>query len=68
MILNVFEKEVSSAHHSFTYVINTVKVPLRQVMSLDTHLWHASAAPITLYGETSNSPKLFTKLTIKFHI
>ncbi len=36
--------------------------------SLKTPLRHASAAPITLYGETSNSPKLFTKLTIKFHI
>jgi len=28
----------------------------------------ASTAPISLNGETSNSPKLFTKLTIKFHI
>ncbi len=34
----------------------------------ETPLGHSSAAPITLYGETSNSPKLFTKLTIKFHI
>ncbi len=30
-------------------------------------LGHATAAPITLY-ETSHSPKLLTKLKIKFHI
>ncbi len=34
----------------------------------ETPLGHPSAAPISLYGETSNSPKLLTKLTIKFHI
>ncbi len=40
------------------------KVYLKQVMPLG----HPSAAPITLYGETSNSTKRFTKLTIKFPI
>ncbi len=34
----------------------------------ETPLGHPSAAPTTLYGETSNSPKRFPKLTIKFHI
>ncbi len=36
--------------------------------SLKRLLGHASAASISLNGETLNSPKLVTKLKIKFHI
>ncbi len=43
----------------------TRRVTLRPSLK---RLWHPSAAAITLYGEASHSPKLFTKLTVKFHI
>jgi len=55
-------KQTGSENHKFIKSFHSAAI-------FETYpLGHPSAAPIFLNGQTSNSPKMFAKLSIKFNI